>query len=176
MLFCAIHLHILHINVKNGVLILTIFYCHIDFSNEHECILTTIYRAVFVLLLMHVLFWLSLFALLYIVRNDENKGDQSYIILDILLWYVLVCLDKYNPLFVIVAVAVDLSCSDVIISLNKGQILFVLEIIFVWNLTEKYAHNSRLLSIYIDRFTHILSIHAIRKRQQNKAQQNLIHI
>ena len=26
---------------------------------------------------MHVLLWLSLLLLLYIVRNDENKDDQS---------------------------------------------------------------------------------------------------
>ena len=61
-------------------MILTILYCHIDFSNVHECILTATYCAVFVLLLMHVLLWLSLLSLLYIVRNDENKGDQSIII------------------------------------------------------------------------------------------------
>ena len=27
---------------------------------------------------MHVFLWLSLLLLLYIVRNDENKDDQSY--------------------------------------------------------------------------------------------------
>ena len=62
---------------KNDALILTILYCHIDFSNVHEWILTAIYFAVFVLLLMHVLLWLSLSSFLYIVRNDKNKGDQS---------------------------------------------------------------------------------------------------
>ena len=60
----------------NGALILVTSYLHIHFSYVHECILTALYCAVFVLL-MHVFLWLSLLLLLYIVRNDENKDDQS---------------------------------------------------------------------------------------------------
>ena len=60
----------------NGTLILVTSYLHIHFSYVHECILTALYCAVFVLL-MHVFIWLSLLLLLYIVRNDENKDDQS---------------------------------------------------------------------------------------------------
>ena len=60
----------------NGVLILVTSFLHIHFSYVHECILTALYCAVFVLL-MHVFLWLSLLLLLYIVRNDENKDDQS---------------------------------------------------------------------------------------------------
>ena len=60
----------------NAALILVTSYLHIHFSYVHECILTALYCAVFVLL-MHVFLWLSLLLLLYIVRNDENKDDQS---------------------------------------------------------------------------------------------------
>ena len=60
----------------NGVLILVSSYLHIHFSYVHECILTALYWAVFVLL-MHVFLWLFLLLLLYIVRNDKNKDDQS---------------------------------------------------------------------------------------------------
>ena len=52
--------------------------CHI-FSHVYECILTAMHCAVFVLLLMHVLLWLSLLSFLYIVISDDNKGDQSII-------------------------------------------------------------------------------------------------
>ena len=62
----------------NGALILVTSYLHIHFSYVHECILTALYCAVFVLL-MHVFLSLSLLLLLYIVRNDENKDDQSII-------------------------------------------------------------------------------------------------
>ena len=48
----------------------------IYFSYVHECILTALYCAVFVLL-MHVFLWLSLLLLLNIVRNNGNKDDQS---------------------------------------------------------------------------------------------------
>ena len=60
----------------NGALILVTSYLHIHFSYVHECISTALYCAVFVLL-MHVFLWLCLLLLLYIVRNDENKDDQS---------------------------------------------------------------------------------------------------
>ena len=62
----------------NAALILVTSYLHIHFSYVHECILTALYCAVFVLL-MHVFLWLSLLLLLYIVNNDENKDDQSII-------------------------------------------------------------------------------------------------
>ena len=60
----------------NDALILVTSYLHIDFSFVRECILTALYCAVFVLL-MHVLLSLSFLLLLYIVRNAENKDDQS---------------------------------------------------------------------------------------------------
>ena len=60
----------------NAALLLVTSYLHIHFSYVHECILTALNCAVFVLL-MHLFLWLSLLLLLYIVRNDENKDDQS---------------------------------------------------------------------------------------------------
>ena len=62
----------------NDALILVTSYLHIHFSYVHEYILTALNCAVFVLL-MHVFLWLSLLILLYIVRNDYNKYDQSII-------------------------------------------------------------------------------------------------
>ena len=63
----------------HAALILVTSYLHIHFNYVHECILTALYCAVYVLL-MHVFLWLSLLLLLYIVRNDENKDDQSIVI------------------------------------------------------------------------------------------------
>ena len=60
----------------NDALILITSYFHNDFSYVHECILAALNCAVFVLL-MHVFLWLPKLLLLYIVRNVENKDDQS---------------------------------------------------------------------------------------------------
>ena len=71
----------------NAALILVTSYLHIHFSYVHECILTALYCAVFVLL-MHVFLWLSLLLLLYIVRNDENKDDQSNLTWLLIGWWM----------------------------------------------------------------------------------------
>ena len=70
------YLHIILYGQMNDALILVTSYIQIDFSHVHECILTALNCAVFILL-MHVSLWLSLLLILYIVRNDENKDDQS---------------------------------------------------------------------------------------------------
>ena len=85
--------HILSVYIlyghTNDALILATSYLHIHFSYVHECILTALYCAVFVLL-MHVFLWLSLQLSLYIVRNYENKDDQPINVLEPLSqWYPL---------------------------------------------------------------------------------------